>query len=96
MCVLLVQLAHETAGAARTRHSPRPLFWGEGFQQRPDALRRGIAEVRQNMRLASFTTLILYPAPAATRHPAYGGFKSPGFRARMAAERPRFLNPSAL
>src|SRR3984893_6856052 len=38
-------------------------------------------------RLASFTPLTLYPAAAAMRHPAYGGFIFGGFRAKMLAER---------
>src|SRR6188472_3399585 len=37
------------------------------------------------------TTPTLYSACAASRHPAYGGFNSPGFRARMPAERSRSL-----
>src|SRR5258705_7963049 len=42
-------------------------------------------------RLASFTPRTLYSTPAASRRPAYGGFNSPGFRARMPAERFRSL-----
>jgi hypothetical protein len=30
VCALLVHIAHETAGAARTRLSLRPLFGGQG------------------------------------------------------------------
>src|SRR3954452_23653895 len=45
------------------------------------------ARHKQYMRLASLITPALYSAPAATRRPAYGGFNSPGFRARMPAER---------
>src|SRR3989475_13191735 len=41
--------------------------------------------------LATLTSPRLYPAPAASRHPAYGGFNCPGFRARMPAE--RFRSP---
>ena len=37
--------AHEAAGAAGTRHSPRPLL-GEMFMHNSGASRRGIAEVR--------------------------------------------------
>src|SRR5229473_7014102 len=33
VCVLPIQSAHETAGAAGTRHSPRP-HWGERFAAR--------------------------------------------------------------
>ena len=36
-----MHIAHETAGAARTRSSLRPLyFWGQGFQQNSGASRR--------------------------------------------------------
>src|SRR5882757_6218571 len=42
-------------------------------------------------RLASFTPRTLYSTSAASRRPAYGGFNSPGFRARMPAERFRSL-----
>src|SRR5712675_1464065 len=42
-------------------------------------------------RLASFTPRTLYSGSAASRRPAYGGFNSPGFRARMPAERFRSL-----
>jgi hypothetical protein len=42
----LHSLAHETAGAASTRHSLRPLyFWANGFCKTSGALRREIAEV---------------------------------------------------
>src|SRR3984893_7896498 len=42
----LVHLAHETAGAARTRHSLRPLIFEGEPHQDSGASRRGIAEVR--------------------------------------------------
>jgi hypothetical protein len=38
------QSAHETAGAAGIRHSPRPL-WGESFINASDASRREVEEV---------------------------------------------------
>jgi hypothetical protein len=42
---LSVHIAHETAGAARIRHSLRPLTTeGEEFQHNPGASRRGIAK----------------------------------------------------
>src|SRR6266851_3321067 len=41
-------------------------------------------------RLAPFTPPTLYRASAASRRPAYGGFNSRSFRARMVAERFRF------
>src|SRR4051794_5867182 len=46
MCALLLPIAHETAGAARTRHSLRPLI-GEGgkYSQTSGAMRRGNAEL---------------------------------------------------
>ena len=47
---------------------------------------------RHVTHLATIASLILYPAPAASRHPAYGGFNCPGFRARMPAE--RYRSPS--
>jgi hypothetical protein len=40
-----VHLAHETAGAARTRLSLRPLFRGTRFRHSPGASCRGIADV---------------------------------------------------
>ena len=49
-------IAHETAGAARIRHSLRPLF-GEGgrFQQTSGAMRREIA--------ATYSVVIARPRP---------------------------------
>ena len=44
VCALLVHIAHETAGAARIRHSLRPLFSeGESYLQTSGAMRREIA-----------------------------------------------------
>ena len=41
VCALLVHIAHEIAGAARIRHSLRPLsFEGEGYLQSSGAMRR--------------------------------------------------------
>jgi hypothetical protein len=46
VCALLVHIAHETAGAARIRHSLRPLiFEGESYLQTSGASRREIAKV---------------------------------------------------
>ena len=42
MLVCLFHFAHEAAGAAGIRHSPRPL-WGEGFRHNSGASRREIA-----------------------------------------------------
>src|SRR4051812_30247722 len=39
---LLLQSAHEAAGATGTRHSPRPLM-GESFMHDPGEMRRGVA-----------------------------------------------------
>jgi hypothetical protein len=44
--VCLLHFAHEAAGAAGTRHSPRPLFRGEGFIETSGALRSEIADAR--------------------------------------------------
>ena len=48
VCVLPLQSAREAAGAAGTRHSPRPLRGGD-FMYNSGALRRGIANVRQKI-----------------------------------------------
>jgi len=46
MRALFVHIAHEIAGAARIRHSLRPLnFEGEDYLQDPGAMRRGIVNV---------------------------------------------------
>src|ERR1700738_914957 len=45
VCVLPIQSAHETAGAAGTRHSPRPP-WGERFMLDSGASRREVAKSR--------------------------------------------------
>src|SRR5580700_9903824 len=45
VCVFLHNFAHETAGAARTRHSPRPLISRrESFGHNSGASRRGNAK----------------------------------------------------
>jgi hypothetical protein len=44
VCAFFLHLAHETAGAARTRHSLLPLFEGEPSQS-SDASRRETADV---------------------------------------------------
>jgi hypothetical protein len=45
VCISFVHGAHETAGAARIRHSLRPLIYlGARFPQSPGASRRGIAK----------------------------------------------------
>src|ERR1700738_4879666 len=45
VCVFLCMFAHETAGAARTRSSLRPLFSeGEDFPHNSGASRRGIEQ----------------------------------------------------
>src|SRR5882672_4598989 len=48
MRALSVHIAHETAGAARTRHSLRPLYFErrEDYLQTSGASRRGIVKVR--------------------------------------------------
>jgi hypothetical protein len=46
VCVSLPNLARETAGAARTRSSLRPLIsWGGDFMHASDATRREIVEL---------------------------------------------------
>jgi hypothetical protein len=45
VCASYVHFAHETAGAARTRHSLRPLACGRNDLQSPGETRRGNAEV---------------------------------------------------
>jgi hypothetical protein len=47
VCVSLHTFAHETAGAARTRHSLRPLFsWAPMILHRSGASRREMADAR--------------------------------------------------
>ena len=46
VCFLPLQSAHEAAGAAGTRHSPRPLL-GERFMHNSGASRREIAKLRR-------------------------------------------------
>jgi hypothetical protein len=48
VCVLFALFAHETAGAASTRHSLLPLFEGKEFQQTSGAGRREKADVYLN------------------------------------------------
>src|SRR3954453_9211521 len=51
VCVCFVHLAHETAGAARTRSSLRPpIFWGRHAWQTSGASRRENAELRPHPR----------------------------------------------
>src|SRR3954466_15718073 len=46
VCALLVHIAHETAGAARTRSSLRPLFSGGTTKRKtPGAMRREIVKL---------------------------------------------------
>jgi hypothetical protein len=50
--VCYLHTAHEAAGAAGTRHSPRPLFSkGERFMHNSGASRRGIADLYLNWRI---------------------------------------------
>src|SRR3982074_2583995 len=42
VCVFLTNFARETAGAARIRHSPRPLIGARLFKQTSGASRRGM------------------------------------------------------
>ena len=44
VCVFFALIAHETAGAASTRHSLRPLLLGEMICKTSGAMRREIAE----------------------------------------------------
>jgi hypothetical protein len=55
VCALLVHIAHETAGAARIRHSLRPLSFegGEGFSNTSGAARRGARKYDRNAVIAS-------------------------------------------
>ena len=45
VCALLAHFAHETAGAASTRHSLRPLFFGRNDWQSPGETRCGNVKV---------------------------------------------------
>jgi hypothetical protein len=51
VCVSLRTFAHETAGAARTRHSLRPLFLGEMFLYDSGGVRREIAASRLTLMI---------------------------------------------
>jgi hypothetical protein len=58
VCVFFVHVAHETAGAARTRSSLRPLFWrGPWLRQSSDSLSRENAE--------SYFVSRLLPSPSS-------------------------------
>ena len=51
MRALSVHIAHETAGAARIRHSLRPLIsWGERILKTSGEMRRGNADVCLELR----------------------------------------------
>src|ERR1700676_4514238 len=67
VCVFLCSFAHETAGAACTRCSLRPLVGGQGnFWHSPDASRRGTA----NVYLKYHHTVVpeMFPAAPYARH----------------------------
>src|SRR5258708_39305752 len=77
VCVVLCMFAHETAGAARTRRSLRPLISeGGSEQQNSGELSREIAELCLR-RFAADVILAVVPAFAGRHVGQYAPFTNP-------------------
>ena len=66
VCVFSSHFAHETAGAARIRHSLLPLL-RDGVMHNPDALRRG--DVYACLELAAWEAVAASAWPASPKQP---------------------------
>jgi hypothetical protein len=68
MCALLLPIAHETAGAARIRHSLRPLF-GEGEEYLANLGRIGPRDRESVFVVWKSKLKIVFVVPALSRDP---------------------------